>query len=309
MAYFLGKGLTPEQLREPSGGGGTSPTPRSPTPIPGTPTPTPKAPKPEDMALCLQRCGANYPYGSPAFEDCQRKCQGLPEPLPKVGECPAEASGSNHSYASDEECPCGDEWNTPTQNCPSGYVFQSKLIGGKPVEGMVGRCICEKLTHGTAGAAGSLGEYTPPGGMSDLMSLLLGRGKELMGMPTGYSQDAMDKMFGLNFENVRAQEKPAREELLTGLSRQGMLGTGTAQKQLGNLAWNAEENITDLARQLFIGNEEKKKADLLDYTGAAGNILSGGMGYEQLLESINAARRGEGNTALLMLLQLLGLYQ
>jgi hypothetical protein len=145
--------------------------------------------------------------------------------------------------------------------------------------------------------------------MSELMSLLLGRGKELMGMPLGYSQEAQDKMFGLGFENVRAQEKPAREQLLNTLSRQGMSGTGTAAGQLSDLSWNAEKNITDLARQLFIGNEDRKKADLLDYTGAASNIYGQGMSSEQLLEAINAARRGEGNTAMMLLLQLAGLYK
>jgi len=210
------------------------------------------------------------------------------------------------------ECNCGDEWNTATTTCPPGYVFQSKQIGGKQNPGMVGRCICEALTHGgggTGSTAGSLGEYKYPSGMSELMSLLLGRGKELMGMPLGYSQEAQDKMFGLGFENVRAQEKPAREQLLNTLSRQGMSGTGTAAGQLSDLSWSAEKNITDLARQLFVGNEDKKKADLLDYTGAASNIYGQGMSSENLLEAINAARRGEGNTAMMLLLQLLGAYK
>jgi isopenicillin N synthase-like dioxygenase len=145
--------------------------------------------------------------------------------------------------------------------------------------------------------------------MSELMSLLLGRGKELMGMPLGYSQEAQDKMFGLGFENVRAQEKPAREQLLNTLSRQGMSGTGTAAGQLSDLSWSAEKNITDLARQLFVGNEDKKKADLLDYTGAASNILGSGVSYENIQEAMNAARRGEGNTALMLLLQALGIYK
>jgi hypothetical protein len=139
--------------------------------------------------------------------------------------------------------------------------------------------------------------------MSELMSLLLGRGKELMGMPLGYSQEAQDAMFGSGFENVRAAEKGTREQLLNDLSRQGMSGTGTALDKTSDLAWNTEKGITELARQLFVGNEEKKKADLLDYTSAASGVLGSGMGYEQLQEAINAARRGESNTALMLLMQ------
>jgi hypothetical protein len=141
--------------------------------------------------------------------------------------------------------------------------------------------------------------------MQELMTLLLGRGKELMGMPLGYSQQAQDALFGKGFENVRKQINPTREAVNKTLASQGMLGTGAAADQMGDLAWNSENSITDLARTLFVGNEEKKKADLLDYTQASQSILGGGMSYEQLLESINSGRRGEGNAALLMLLQLL----
>jgi hypothetical protein len=313
MGYFLGQGTQFPVT-------GTNPTSRY-TPTDegsSTGTGTSTTPQKEDHALCLQRCYATYKNDPVALEACQRKCIedvggdpniGNPAPsTPDSSGCPADAKGAK-AY---EGCSCGDEWNTSINTCPPGYVFQTKLIGGKAVEGMVGRCVCQKAIddyNAKAGAskAGSLGEYKYPSGMSDLMSLLLGRGKELMGMPLGYSQDAMDKMFGLGFENVRATERPAREQLLSNLSRTGMSGTGTAAGQLGDLAWNTEKGISDLARNLFISNEEKKKADLLDYTSAAKDILGGGgLNYENMLESINAARRGEGNTALMLLLQLLG---
>jgi hypothetical protein len=138
--------------------------------------------------------------------------------------------------------------------------------------------------------------------MQALMDLLLSRGKEFMGLTPGYSQEAQDKMFGRGFENVRGQETGQRKALETGLSRQGMLGTGAGQGILNDLSWETEGNVANLARDLFIGNEEKKKQDLLDYTTAAQSVLGGGMNFQSLLESINSARRGEGSAALQALL-------
>jgi hypothetical protein len=225
----------------------------------------------------------------------------------------------------------------PNSQCGGLTCFRPKSWDGKD-ESVPGTCYCN-TGAGQDGGDGSLGEYKYPSnpyehmgeygypaGMQELMSLLLGRGKELLGMPLGYSQEAMDKMFGLGFEGVRGQERGAREQLLGDLSRQGMSGTGTALGKTSDLAWNTENAITDLARTLFVGNEEKKKADLLDYTSAAQGIMGGGglqyenlledinsgrrgetFNIEQLQEAINAARRGESTQAMMLLMQLLGI--
>ena len=207
-----------------------------------------------------------------------------------------------------EGCPCGTLYNTLTGKCATGYKFVKRPNNGvrddwakeiAPVPGAVGTCECEKwITPGKKG----LGEFKYPPEMQALMDLLLSRGKEFMGLTPGYSQAAQDKMFGRGFENVRGQETGQRQALESGLSRQGMLGTGAGQGMLNDLSWQTEGNVTNLARDLFIGNEEKKKQDLLDYTTAAQSVLGGGMGYQQLLEAINSARRGEGSSALQALL-------
>lgn len=247
-------------------------------------------------------------------------CEGLNDPInPKLGyrsgicRCGTTGCPEGTGGTALEGCPCGTLYNTLTGTCATGYKFVKRKYTGDSKDwakeipyktGAVGTCECEKwITPG--GGDGDLGEYQYPTGMQELMTLLLGRGKELMGMPLGYSQQAQDALFGKGFENVRKQINPTREAVNKTLASQGMLGTGAAADQMGDLAWNSENSITDLARTLFVGNEEKKKADLLDYTQASQSILGGGMSYEQLLESINSGRRGEGNAALLMLLQLL----
>ena len=223
----------------------------------------------------------------------------------------------------------------PNSQCGGLTCFRPKSWDGKD-ETVPGTCYCKE---GDGDGDGTLGEYKYPSDpykhmdeygypdeMQELMNLLLGRGKELLGMPTGYTQEAIEKMYGRDFEKIRGQEAGQRETLMNTLARSGMTGTGAGNQMLNQLAWGTEGNISDLARDLFIANEEKKKQDLLDYTNAAQGIMGGGaLSYESLLEdinkgrrgetynienlqeAINAARRGESSQALMLLIQFLGL--
>lgn len=157
----------------------------------------------------------------------------------------------------------------------------------------------------TGGGGGGLGEYQWPSELTDLYNLLMGRGKEFMGMDTGYTDEAIQAMFGKNFENIRDVGSRTAETGLSALQREGLMGTGASQDLASEAAWGTEKGISDLTRDLLVMDEEKKKQDLLDYTGAAQNIFGGGMGYNSLLEQMNAGRRGESRESLAMLLQYL----
>ena len=340
--------------------------PVDPGPKPPNPTPPPPPPPPngclDGCALteseCMVKCGGNSQCRDNCAERglaCKAKCNADADP--GVG-CVSDAycitkhgkgwkcvipEGATHGLCrgpAPSKCTPGKKCTgpkRPNSQCGGLTCFRPESWDGKD-ESVPGKCYCN-TGAGQDGGDGSLGEYKYPSnpyehmgeygypaGMQELMSLLLGRGKELLGMPLGYSQEAMDKMFGLGFEGVRGQERGAREQLLGDLSRQGMSGTGTALGKTSDLAWNTENSITALARTLFVGNEEKKKADLLDYTSAAQGIMGGGglqyenlledinsgrrgetFNIEQLQEAINAARRGEGTQSLMLLMQLLGI--
>ena len=150
-----------------------------------------------------------------------------------------------------------------------------------------------------------LGEYGYPDWMKRLMGMLSGRAESMLNRPYGFSQDEKDQRFGKGFEKIRGQEAPARDSLMRALSSQGMLGTGAGMGQLGQLASGAENTVTDLRRDLFLEEEEKKKRDELDFTGMANQLFGTGMGYEGMLEAMNAGRRGEGRDWLRLLLSLL----
>ena len=147
------------------------------------------------------------------------------------------------------------------------------------------------------GGGGGLGEYKFPEGMQDLYDLLMGRGKELLGMPLGLTPEEQAAMFGKEFETIQGRGGALREQDKNTLSRVGGLGTGMEVEGQRKISRGIEEEISDMMRDLLIYGSERKKSDLLDYTSAAGNIFGGGLGAEGLLEGINSGRRGEGQAA------------
>ena len=157
----------------------------------------------------------------------------------------------------------------------------------------------------SGGGQQDLGEYGYPDWMKRLMEMLSGRAESMLNRPYGFSQDEKDQRFGKGFEKIRGQEAPARDSLMRALSSQGMLGTGAGMGQLGQLASGAENTVTDLRRDLFLEEEEKKKRDELDFTGMANQLFGTGMGYEGMLEAMNAGRRGEGRDWIRMYLEML----
>jgi len=299
-------------------------------------TPPPAGPCVQDKVCTKQaECGDGYCRNG----KCQcAGCQDDAYCTNKYGagwKCVKEAGSSHGLCRNLAACVEGRKCNGPTDCGGKPCVKEQGAYAKDPH--YMGKCHCKGGGDGGGGGLGEYkypsdlykntpGEYGYPDEMQELMSLLLGRGKELLGMPTGYTQEAIEKMYGRDFEKIRGQEAGQRETLMNTLARSGMTGTGAGNQMLNQLAWGTEGNISDLARDLFIANEEKKKQDLLDYTNAAQGIMGGGaLSYESLLEdinkgrrgetfnieqlqeAINAARRGESSQALMLLIQFLGL--
>jgi hypothetical protein len=194
--------------------------------------------------------------------------------------------------------------------CVTGYVPIQKPEGIQ--------CVCQKWCVDIGWGedcktqtkkTGTLGEFNWPAGMEDFWNLLLGRGKELIGKPLGFSPEEQAEYFGRDFEKLRAGEAGTKRDLTSALSRQGMLGTGTALQALGDLGWQTERGVSDVQRDVYLQNELQKRKDLTDYTTLANTLFGTGVGYNQIREAINAARRGETQNSLEMLLRLLGLFK
>jgi hypothetical protein len=311
----------------------------------------------KDDAYCIKKHGAGWYCYKTAGSDrgiCKNKNQDCPESGPEF-----------------EGCTCGKGWATLTGKCPSGYKFVKKDDQGSYdlgyKSGAIGQCEClnwiKKGGDGDGGGDNVLGEYQWPSDLTDLygkmmgkagdyldmnlpdynlppelqalLDKLLGRANEYIARKPGYSQSALEAQFGKGYENIRNLGTLTRQQTEAGLQKEGMLGTGAGQAALRQIPWQTEKNISDVVRDVFLGNEEQKRKDLeaftnissglfgqgvgveqmveainaerrgeeRDYTGIANQLFGTGMTYNQLQESINAARRGEGQNALAMWMQ------
>jgi len=264
----------------------------------------------------------------------------------------------------DGECTPGKKCTGPEKEnsqCGGAKCFRPKSWNGD--EKVAGTCYCKGGEGDGDGDGDGLGEYQWPSNLTDLynqmmgkagdylnmdlpdyalspelqslLDQLLGRAGEYLGRKPGYSQSALEAMFGKNYENIRNLGTLTRQQTESGLQREGMLGTGAGQAALRQIPWQTEKNVSDVVRDVFLGNEDQKRKDLeaftnmasglfgqgvgveqmveainaerrreeRDYTGIANTLFGSGMTYNQLQEAINAARRGEGQNALALYLQ------
>ena len=178
--------------------------------------------------------------------------------------------------------------------CRKGYV--STVVNGETM-----CCPGDKPEPETPG----LGEFQFPAGMQEFYDLLMGRGKELLNRPLGITPEEEAAMFGKNFENITNRGDALREQDRSALSRVGGLGTGMELEGQRKISRGIEEEISDAMRDLLIYGSERKKSDILDYTGTAQGLFGSGLQYENLMEAINSSRRGEGQQALMNMLTLL----
>lgn len=187
--------------------------------------------------------------------------------------------------------------NLEASACKKG--FTKKTMNGEEM-------CCPGNGGGNGNGGGTLGEFKFPPGMQELMDLLLGRGKDLLNMPLGLTQEEKDAMFGKGFENIQSRAGAQREDLYSSLSRSGGLGIGEREGEgTRKISRGIEEDISDAMRDLLIYGSERKKSDLLDFTGAAKGIFGSGLQYENLLEAINSGRRGESQAAFMQFLTML----
>jgi len=287
---------------------------------------------------CYNEFGADSIYCGNAYQECMQGCADTGEgpgtdpttPVTPGSPCTGGtlASASGLSTDSIQWVP-DDEWGQYGWNRPStgnmaahwywhpNYgIHDSDTVRKHAQEGVEpvinqGGAICPKgksmMNSGgerwccpgdDTTTTGGLGEFQWPSEMQNYYKMLMGRGTDLLGMPLGLTQEEQDAMFGKGFENVRGQEGSMQNELTSWLQSMGALGTGTELEQRGKASRGIQENISDLMRDILMYNSERKKSDLLDYTGASQSIFGQGMDYNQIMEAINAARRGEGTDAL-----------
>ena len=314
MAYWVGKGATRDRDKEDK----TREVPDD----RNRETDKPGPGKPDN---CEQKCQALYDKliergGTPEQaqqrkQNCLNRCYGDDDddddddkPCVTNADCP-EGQRCKNGVCVDRpgDCPKGDYY-TSTVDCEDGYVW----FPGKQ------RCECSAwcLTVGYEADCKTpkggpkpddMGEFQFPEGLKEYYDMMMARGKELLGMPVGYTDEMINKMYGKDFEAIRGQEAAQREATSRVLSREGALGTGQATQAFTNIGMGTEQNIASALRDIFIESEKQKKTDILNYTEMAQNLFAGGQNYWMLQEAANAARRGDMFKSLELLLKYYGI--
>jgi len=237
---------------------------------------------------------------------CKGKAPGDPCSGQQFEETYEKPEGAGPSKGDWPGCPYGSRFDVKSENdkCPPGY----KMVIG--AGGPSCRCLkwCydnglgESCLGGGAGVGGGLGEFQWPQELLDLYTSLIGRSRELLGRKPGFSDEILNLMFGRDFEKIRGMERATRESVLSNLASHGLLGTGAGLEALNRTAWGTEGNIANIRRDLAIAQAQKELSDLLEQTEAARTLFGTGVGMQQALEAINAARRSEGRDALALLM-------
>jgi hypothetical protein len=266
----------------------------------------PTSGKCEGVASCSPPCGPN--------QNCVNgKCECKPgltwDPVSKTcksgGSTACPTPTGDNVYAPGG-CDCGKSFNLPAgqTTCPTGYVATKK-------DGELQRCECVKwckeigwgedcMTHDANG-----GEFEWSDELQSLWEQLMGRANTYLSMKPGYSEDALARMYGQNYDKTRQAGTATNQAMTEVLAQSGLLGTGTGAAMLGKNAWNTEQEVADLDRKVFELNEAQKREDLESFTTIANELFQSGMTYEQVKEAINAARRSESTEALSKLLEYL----
>jgi hypothetical protein len=126
-----------------------------------------------------------------------------------------------------------------------------------------------------------------------------------MNKTPGYDEAALAQMLGSNLDQIRGAGNATRQDTQAALQRAGLSGTGAGIGMINKVAANTEANVGNTMRDIYTGNEVQKKTDLANYTDMAQKIANGQLTAQQLIESINSGRRGEGQASLNAFLQYL----
>jgi hypothetical protein len=207
-------------------------------------------------------------------------------------------------------CPeCGKKYMAkPGEACGAGYVPVQKPEGIQ--------CECQKwcvdagwgedcVTYKGTNPNPTPGSWEFPPELDALLKSLYGRANTFMGKKPGYSQGSLDSMFGVGYDRIRRAGTATNDATTAALQEQGMLGTGAGQGAIQANAWNTEQNVADLQREVFAAQEAQKRNDLTSFTESATRLFQAGLTAEQIKEAINSSRRGEGAQWTAMLLQYL----
>jgi len=108
---------------------------------------------------------------------------------------------------------------------------------------------------------------------------------------------------------VKGMERPAIQTAMDRAARMGMLESPYASREVAGIERGTRELLGSTARDIELEETQRRFNEMMTSLGMVSNITGQRMTGEQLIEALNAARRGEGSQAMQQLLSYLGLLQ
>lgn len=271
----------------------------SPSGLPGVPVDTCES-KTGQACVNSSECGYNGECFGASVDPVNKRIVG--------GRCQCKKGEGNLCPNGDKDCPTGTHCvngvcvaltgNNCVRNsdCPTG----KKCVNGICVGGGGGD------RGGGGDGGGGVGEqfgWSPE--IQALLARILDRANSLLDQPLGLSDAERQAIYNRIFEKIKGMERPTIQSAYNRISRQGLLGSPYAEREVAGIQRGTRELLTSAERDIEIQEAQDRYQQLLGTTGMAQNLLGTGMGAEQLVEAANAARRGEGTTSLNSILQYL----
>jgi len=177
-------------------------------------------------------------------------------------------------------------------DCPNGY----KCINGNCIK------LVPEDEEDTGNGDGTGNGVSQTFGWSSDLQGLLSRFNEriqyLLDNPTGTTPEERQAIINFAKKGILRGERGALQSTTDTLSRQGLLGTPYAGAALGEVRRGTQESIADLQYQTLIDELDRKYQQTVGTSALVDKLLGTSMESEKLVEILNAARRGEGQTAL-----------
>jgi len=212
----------------------------------------------------------------------------------KKGVTPDCPDGVGDKYTG---CACGKKYMLKSAACATGYVPVKKPDGTQ--------CECSKwcqdIGYGAdcvsgGGDGGEQFQWGPD--VSALIKRLMERANYFLDYPRGLTPEERQGVINYAYEGIKRGERGTLQSTKDMLSRMGLLGTGFEAQKLGEVRRGTTETVANVQRQVAIDELNRRFNELMATSGMAQSLTGTGMTAEQLVEALNAARRGEGSGAM-----------
>jgi len=180
-----------------------------------------------------------------------------------------------------------------TSACQKGYAL-------KTINGVAWCC---PAAGGDGGGAGTTFGWSSQ--LSALMKRLLGKADYLLDYPRGLTEAERQAIYNRAFEGIKGGERGRLQSMRNTLSRMGLLGTGFELEEEGKVRRATRGFLAGTKRDIAIEETQRRFNELMTTTGMAQNLAQLGLTSEQIEEAMNAARRGEGQQSMAMILSYL----